>query len=117
MHSPYLMYLDLSSSSTHETPAPPPISWAVDGLCLSGDVAKPSLAMPPSAAFSPPLFDLRKPGIDGIEGIAGIFGIEGIAGIDGIDALPNHPDIWDLTFENIPPAFVGLKKLIKRNKN
>lgn len=73
---PYLIYLDLSSSS-------PPLT-APAALAS----AAPSAPSAPSAA---PLF--RSPGIDGIDGIAGIEGIDGIAiaGIDGIEALPNHP--------------------------
>lgn len=73
---PYLIYLDLSSSS-------PPLT-APAALAS----AAPSAPSAPSAA---PLF--RSPGIDGIDGIAGIEGIDGIAmaGIDGIEALPSHP--------------------------
>lgn len=97
MQGPYLLYLDLSSSSMSSlSPLP---------AALSGDVANPSLAIPSSAALPAPL---RNPGIDGIEGIAGIAGMAGIEGIVGIAALPSHPVIWDFTLENIPPALVGL---------
>ncbi len=95
MQGPYLIYLDLSSSST----APATLSPAFS------DIANASFVTPSSAAVAP----FRRPGMDGIEGMAGIAGIAGIDGIVGMAALPNHPLICDLTFENIPPDLVGLQ--------
>lgn len=106
MQGPYLIYLDLSSSSIVRSC--PECSPIFAELWWSGDVAKPSFVKPSPPS---PAFVLRSPGIDGIEGIAGMAGIDGI---DGIDACPNHPDICDFTLENTPPpAFVGLKLIEK----
>ncbi|KAI9579919.1 hypothetical protein GQX74_000707 [Glossina fuscipes] len=82
----YLIYLDLSSSSTPKLATPP--AAAADRFSLAAIV---SSAAPISS------FPLRKPGIEGIDGmegmagIDGMEGIEGIAGIEGMEALPSQP--------------------------
>lgn len=113
---PYLIYLDLSSSSI---PTPPPGAAAI-GPGVAMPVLAPSVACGalPSAGISS-LLPLRKPGIDGIdgmEGIAGIAGIDGmegidgIAGIEGMEALPSHP----LALPN-QPLFSCTKKKTQKN--